>query len=86
MFEWFTKKDKVDATPEYTEFDWKIHHLTLGHITVRAACVDVGTTGAWFRDQSLAGILFVPTSELGCIQRVDCAGEEVDADLPGTAD
>ena len=60
----------------YPEYLWEVRHATLGTLHVRAACADVVSTGVWFRDKDLIGVLFVPSAELRYFVRCDCVEQE----------
>lgn len=60
----------------YTEYLWEVQHATLGTLHVRAACADVVSTGVWFRNKDLIGVLFVPLAELRYFVRSDCVEQE----------
>lgn len=61
----------------YPEYLWEVRHAEyLGTLYVRAACADVASTGVWFRNKDLLGVLFVPSAELRYFVRCDCVEQE----------
>lgn len=61
----------------YPEYLWEVRHAEyLGTLHVRAACADVVSTGVWFRNKDLLGVLFVPSAELRYFVRCDCVEQE----------